>query len=253
MKSRRYFIWQALTLLPAVSLFARQSSVSSNQDDLQRIKQLLAGKDPLKWVFLGDSITQGAKHTFGYRSYPEIFGERVRWELKRVRDIIINTAISGNSSADLVQDFNWRAEQFSPSVVFLMIGTNDASTKKNISPDQFQENLNRLVRAIRKLGAIPVLQTPNPILTDKAPDRARLAEYVERLYVVTRAEHCLLIDHYSRWQQQMKADPIVFHQWLNDELHPNGRGHHEIAQQIFRDLDIYDPTAFTCSTTWQHL
>ena len=47
-------------------------------------------------MFTGDSITHGALHTMGWRSYPEHFAERVRWELGRMRDIVINTGISGD-------------------------------------------------------------------------------------------------------------------------------------------------------------
>ena len=65
-------------------------------DGLEGIKTLLAGKDPVMWVITGDSITHGALHTLGWRSYPEHFAERVRWELRRVRDIVINTGISGD-------------------------------------------------------------------------------------------------------------------------------------------------------------
>ena len=77
-----------------------QISAGDPAADLARIKAILETKTPVKWVFVGDSITHGAKHTFGARSYPEIFGERIRWELRRVRDVIINTAISGNTATD---------------------------------------------------------------------------------------------------------------------------------------------------------
>src|SRR4029077_19894017 len=60
---------------------------------LAGIKQLLAGKRPLTWVFTGDSITHGALHTLGWRSYPEHFAERVRWEQRRMRHVGIHTGI----------------------------------------------------------------------------------------------------------------------------------------------------------------
>src|SRR6478609_7274434 len=54
----------------------------SQDDDLKKLQKAIADKEhPLKWVFTGDSITQGAKHTLGYRSYPEIFSERIRFEM----------------------------------------------------------------------------------------------------------------------------------------------------------------------------
>ena len=50
--------------------------------DLRVLTTLLADKkQPITWLFTGDSITHVAKHTGGYRSYPELFSERIRWEL----------------------------------------------------------------------------------------------------------------------------------------------------------------------------
>ncbi|HEU5326569.1 MAG TPA: hypothetical protein VFU78_00670, partial [Thermomicrobiales bacterium] len=47
------------------------------------VRALLQGVEPVRWVFAGDSITHGAAHTIGWRDYTELFGERVRWELRR--------------------------------------------------------------------------------------------------------------------------------------------------------------------------
>lgn len=51
-------------------------------DDKVQIKSILEGKESANWVFTGNSITQGAKHTHGMRAYPEIFSERIRWEMQ---------------------------------------------------------------------------------------------------------------------------------------------------------------------------
>lgn len=214
-------------------------------EDLERIRTLLAGKEPLKWVFVGDSITHGAKHTFGARSYPEIFGERVRYEMRRVRDVIINTAISGNTSVDILNDYDWRIRQFRPSVVFIMVGTNDASVKKDISPTRYRETLHALVRRIRDDGAVPVLQTPNPVLLEKATGRERIGEYIDVIRAVTAAEGTLLVDHWAYWTERARADVLEVHKWMNDELHPNGRGHDEMAKTLFKAIGIFDPASFT--------
>ena len=78
-------------------------------------------------------LSQRAKHTLDYRCYPEIFSERVRFEMGRYRDIVINTAISGHTTREILADFSWRIEQFKPDVVSLMIGTNDSARARNIS------------------------------------------------------------------------------------------------------------------------
>ena len=60
----------------------------------------------------------------------------------------------------------------------LMIGTNDCATSRDISPGVFEQNLDTLVTLIRELKAIPVFQTPNVIIKEKAQERSRIDEYV---------------------------------------------------------------------------
>lgn len=85
--------------------------------DMKRIKAFLECSDPVKWLFYGDSITHGAVHTFGRRDYTEYFAERVRAEMGRRMDMILNTAISGNTTQDLLESFDWRVAHFRPDVV----------------------------------------------------------------------------------------------------------------------------------------
>ena len=261
MNTRRNFVHKAfwtltgLGLLPAFNTSAHvtkqlkiQRVPANEAEDLQKIAELMRGKAPIKWIFSGDSITQGAKHTFGERSYPEIFAERVRWELGRVRDFVINTAISGNTSKDILNDFEWRIRQFNPNIVSLMVGTNDASEKKEISLPAFRQNNIDLVKRIRDAGAIPILQTPNIIITEKAKGRERLSEYVFVTREIAQESKVVLVDHFRYWNEKIvtTSKNEVFQKWLNDELHPNGAGHVQLAQLLFRKLSIFDPAAFTC-------
>ena len=63
---------------------------------MERIKEILKSDNGITWLFYGDSITQGVKHCGGSKNYSEIFSERVRYELGRKKDIVINSGISGN-------------------------------------------------------------------------------------------------------------------------------------------------------------
>src|SRR5580698_4140403 len=87
---RRGFLGQigGVGLASLTGMAAPDLSADDNGD---AIRALLKGKEHVVWLITGDSITHGALHTCGWRSYPELFGERVRWELYRVRDIVINT------------------------------------------------------------------------------------------------------------------------------------------------------------------
>lgn len=215
--------------------------------DLEKIKNCLAQKTPNIWLLTGDSITHGAKHTHGYRSYPEVFEERIRWELNRRRDIVINSGISGHTAALIVDDFDWRVRQFNPAVVSLMIGTNDCA-RKGMTPRIFEGDVAKLIGMIREIGAIPVLHTPNPIIIRTSPERKTLPEYISVLRKLSAEENVILVDNYQHWENSMEeqSQRKIFKRWLNDRLHPNQYGHQEIARLMFRTFEIFDPAAQTC-------
>jgi len=50
--------------------------------------------EPMTWVATGDSITQGVLHPHGARGRVEHVHERVRWQLDRLTDVVINTGVS---------------------------------------------------------------------------------------------------------------------------------------------------------------
>ncbi len=220
--------------------------------DKKRIKALLESSDPINWVFTGNSITQGAKHTHGMKPYSEIFAERIRWEMQRPYDIIINTAISGHTTQNIINDFDKRLSRFNPRVVVLMIGTNDAAENRNISTESFGNNLIILIDRIREIGAIPIVMSPNIIITEKSPERRRLPIYVEKMKQITRTKNVTYVDNWSIWstELQQKYHGEVFKKLMNDPLHPNGYGHKEIAEALFRELSIFDPEAPTCGGTY---
>jgi lysophospholipase L1-like esterase len=132
-----------------------------------------------------------------------------------------------------------------------MVGTNDASEKKAISPTNFQQNNIDLVNKIRQMGAIPILHTPNIIIIEKASGRERINDYISVTREVAKEKKVVLVDHFEYWNEKRSTIPNeqVLKKWLNDELHPNGAGHVQIAQLLFRKLSIFDPNSFTCRET----
>ena len=216
--------------------------------DKMRVKTIIESSEPINWVFTGNSITQGAKHTHGMRPYSEIFAERIRWEMQRAYDFVINTAISGHTTQNLINDFDKRIASFNPKVVVLMIGTNDAAQDRNISIENFGNNLIQLIDQIRNTGAIPIIMSPNIIITEKNPERNRLHLYVEKMREITKKKNVIYVDNWSNWsiELQQKYKDEVFKKLMNDPLHPNGFGHQEIAMALFKELSIFDSAAPTC-------
>jgi len=218
---------------------------ASGAADLDKIRALMTNQSmPMIWVFTGDSITHGAYHTHGQRSYHEHFAERVRWELGRRRDVVINTGISGDTADGILKDFDHRLARFKPQVVSLMIGMNDCSRGPQMR-SQFESNLRALIQRIRAIPALPLLHSTNPIDTNGESRRNDLPAYNDIIIKVAHSENVPLVDHWSHWRQQ-RSDAAPPPDWLNDPIHPNARGHREFARLTFRTLGIYDEKSPTC-------
>ena len=215
---------------------------------MERIKRLLQSERPVKWVFEGDSITHGALHTFGYRDYSELFCERIRFEMGRGRDFVIKSAISGNTTRDLLAGFDWRVRQFQTEAVFIMIGMNDCSAGRGISREEFGANLTTLSRKIAEQpGAVAVLQTTCPILPGQAPDREpNFDAYMDTIREVAGREKLPLIDHTRYWKEYIAAKPGSHFYWMSDPFHPNNFGHQVFAECLFKALGIFDPASPSC-------
>ena len=201
---------------------------------MDRIKAILNGSAPARWLFYGDSLTHGAKHTDGRRDFTELFRERVLWELQRRDDLVLNSAFSGFTTADLLRDFEWRAAAFRPTAAFVMIGSND-SARDGMTPEEFARQLEKLMDRFEAVGCQAVLQTPIPALRELDPKRRSMPLLAESMRQVAARRKVPLIDHFAAWS----ACPAEFYLHA-DVLHPNAEGHIKIAHDIFKALGIFE-------------
>lgn len=225
-----------------VSLLALAASLSAaDSPDLARLRARMAEKRPVTWLFTGDSITHGALHTKGWRCFTEIFAERVRFEMNRRSDIVINTGISGDTTASIIAALDWRLSRFQPDVTFIMFGMNDSV----IGPDlaTYEANLRKLVAEARKNSGIPVLMRVNPCIPGSAQEKrhAKLEAYMDAVAKIAADEKLILVDHWADWRKNPKSIAPM----MNDEVHPNGRGHQEMAIRILQAVGLSDPRSFT--------
>jgi lysophospholipase L1-like esterase len=217
--------------------------VDQSTPDLRRIRSLLQNPDPITWVFTGDSITQGALHTFGWRCYPEHFAERISWELQRVRDVTINTALSGKTLPPLLDELDDRVLRFRPTIVSIMIGTND-SAQGVAGRETFAADYRRMLNRLRQAdpGPAVLLHTPNPV-TPADPYRQDLPAYCEIIRSVAGETGAALVDHDRRWR--LMKTPLEY--LLGDgTVHPNPFGQILLAQETFRVLGIFDNASAVC-------
>lgn len=226
-------------------------SIPAHQQELERainfgpFKELLQGTKPLTWVFAGDSITQGSKHTAGARSYVEHFAERTRTELQRSHDVVINTAAPNDTSRTLLEDFEWRALRFRPDVVSVMIGINDAAGGRT-RRSHFRDNLKAVAHCARSEGALVLLHTPPHADLDIAHSHAELRSYVRLIRDVARDLDIACVDHWASWKKAAQTEDI--NSWLAaDGVHPTAEGHRALARLLFKRLGLLDDRSPLCN------
>ena len=216
--------------------------------DADRLREILAGP-PVTWVFLGDSITQGVRHTHGRRGYVEHFAERVRGELGRRGDAVINSGVSGTTTEDLLPEFHWRAGRFAPDVVFVMFGTNDMTAGRGrrarlpLPPRPDRPALPRRGRHGRAPdpAAGARRRRPRPRTSSRSTPR-RSARSASDLGV-------LVVDHAAAWARGRGGSrrDVAADGWLDDAFHPSARGHHELALTLFATSGSPTPSSDVCS------
>ncbi len=228
------------------------------------IASLLEADRPVTWLFAGDSITQGAVHTSGWRGYTELFHERLG-ELDRNEDVVVNAGAGGWTVRALHSRVDERVLRFRPDVVFLMFGTNDAAAGED-GLDAFTERYADVIEQLRDAGIERLaMQTAFPIMpldpdafigTNTYPDemlreaktrsfasRVQCIEaYVEATRRVAESLDVPIIDHWSVWKD---LGTLMGH-YTDGGFHPNEYGHRLIAHTIIRQLDMWDPASRTC-------
>lgn len=226
----------ALLLVTPTLLFSQ----SGGKDRKALLAKLKDEGTALTWVITGDSITHGAWFTEGARSYPEHLAERVRAEMLRFRDIIINTGVSGEISSGLMADFDWRVLRFKPDVVSINLGMNDCA---KIPVEQFKKEMGEMVKRSKQAGAVVILHATNTVVAEHKHAQL-LPPFIEAVRQLAIEHDVMLVDHYQNFSEEKQGTER--RTWLSDAIHPNGLGHAHMAVEMFRVLGIYDPQSDTC-------
>lgn len=204
--------------------------------ELDRIKELMAGDEPVTWNFLGDSVTAAVWHTWGGRGFPELFHERLR-ELRRVLDLVINSGVSGWQLKDNAQALGRLCLQHKPDVVIITTGINDTRDREQGIAAFKSLYLDVVARIREETGAAIVIQTPNGTLPT-APDHVveHLDAYADVVRQVAAETDSLLVDQLRVWQET--SEDSTFH-WIGHGCHPNAYGQRAMARTLLQHLELW--------------
>jgi lysophospholipase L1-like esterase len=162
----------------------------------------------------------------------------------------INRGISSQTSVQTIDRFSAHVSSLKPNLVIVQVGVNDLKTIA-LFPERKQEiitncqaNIQRMIQASRKLGAVVMVTTIFPtgeVPLERKPfwsDEIGLAIKEVNTYIKTLADDkTIVFDTYS-----LLADRhgLMLPQYRSDELHFNQQGYAILNQELARQLAKID-------------
>ena len=181
--------------------------------DIQKIQ-----KDK-KFIFFGDSITQGYISEFPSLSYANLIGNKFDAE-------IMNQAIGGEffdvTHLDDTLEFN-------PDVIFVAYGTNDWNAEKDITANaaEYFDKLTKMYPKAKIIDILPIWRTDIDIKnTTRKYTFDNAKEYIRN--VCANYENVIVLDGFDYVPH--------FQNFYFDHVHPNELGYSYYADALEKDL-----------------
>lgn len=184
-----------------------------------------------KYVFIGDSLT------FGYG-----INKNDNWVTK-IKNIlgcnVINKGINGNTTTDMLNRFSQDVIDNNPCLVFIMGGTNDLLSKRNIT--SIIKNIELMIKDCISINSKVIIGIPPTIISkdaNKLFSPSPNYDYCESQLPILRNELIKLccnydidyIDLYSLTEKNLSKD--IF----NDGIHLNILGQELICKEALKKL-----------------
>lgn len=195
----------------------------------QVIEKFSSGKEPVRIVCFGDSITGIYYHTGGRRAWPDMLGIALQRIYPHEKVEIINAGISGNTTGTGLTRMEKDVLAYKPHLVIVMYGMNDCA---GAQPEIFSDNLKHIVQRSRDAGAEAVLCTPNSIYPQDEVRFQHLAEFAEVVRKVAAEMSVPLADCYRAYEDVRARNPIEWMLLMSETIHPAMNGHKLFAEVI---------------------
>lgn len=175
-------------------------------------------------VCFGDSLT--ARHEG--KDNPRLT-EKLTFQLPTFR--VVNAGVSANTTKDALKRIEKDVLTYSPDLVTVLFGSNDAAVHKKVALNTFKENLLKITRLIGPKKTI--LITPPPVDEALQPNRenGELAKYADVVKRVSEETGSHLIDFFEELHARPNYKELLVG-ILNDGLHFGEAGYDILANLI---------------------
>ena len=200
---------------------------------LKTAQLLAAGKEPVRIVCIGDSITGVYYHSGGLRAYPEMLQIALQKIHPQAQVTVRNAGISGDTTTGGLKRLDRDVLAHKPHLVTIMFGMNDLVRTPMAD---FQNNLREIIRRCRAIGAEVVLCTQNSIVESPQRPGAKLAEFTQAIRDIAKAESLPVADCFAAFEAVHARDALEWNLLLSDPIHPNMAGHKLFAETIAQTI-----------------
>jgi len=190
-------------------------------------------------LFYGDSLTDGS-------SYPDYVVNTLNREFPNAGFEILNSAVCGDTAADLKKRLKEDVIARKPDLVSICIGTNDCAGKRAVA--DYEADLKFLVTEILKADAKALLMTPSHF-----GDREREARFQGYLGVIRKvaASHGLIVaDAHAEFLKREKEGREMLGA---DGIHHGKHGFGGMARAVLDALGLTDAETDLRVRPWPHL
>lgn len=154
---------------------------------------------------------------------------------------MINSGISGNNTREALARFDQDVAFFKPACVVVTLGGNDCNPNppKWVGYEEFEANMTEIVRKIRALDAIPVLQTYYAVdHSEMEPKRAEAFDVnMEIIRKVAHDQKVHLVDQNKLFAKAGAS--VLRHKLLLNAMHVNQFGNTLIGVELASHFDCH--------------
>ncbi|AEF25667.1 GDSL-type esterase/lipase family protein [Streptococcus parauberis] len=152
---------------------------------------------------------------------------------------VTNSAISGNSTRDLLARYDDIIMDTQSEYLFVLVGTNDLSIDRDVSPLEFEKNLNHLIDIFETRFVTQRIHFLLPPPVDEAKQKKRtnqrLVQYGQLITKVCQEKDCCVLDLNQAFRDA--ATPEVSLEDIlvgikDDGLHFGEKGYEILAKTI---------------------
>lgn len=157
----------------------------------------------------------------------------------------LNSAISGNTTKQLLDRFDTDILAYHPDYVFMMIGVNDVwrhfdGNKFNttlIYPEETAKNMETMIVKILETGARPIIISPYFLDRNHEDPMRKMVDEINELYKKLAEKYNIgYIDVQTPFDEYLKTGSVYI--LSQDRVHPNSVGISLIARTIYNHPDF---------------